>query len=263
MVAQRGVELWGVREPIGRRVILLSALVRLGLVAVVSGTVIGAAVGLLGAPVGLAAAAAAVVAGVLLGVLVASALGDRRVVRRSITLDRRHQAMVAAVVEGVEPILGLGATQVAVLGGSGINAALLPGNKGEPLVLLTEAAVRELDSLELEALIVRTLVPWRLGLERALALSAFADRLFRRARRREPWHVRLAWELDVAACALTRYPPAVVSLLRRAATQGSEVPRELPVWVWLAGGDNAEELVARADALEDEPWATRRNPVDQ
>jgi hypothetical protein len=253
-----GIALWGLTRPVQAEELLRGALLRLGAVALAAGAIVGVVLGVVGAPRTLAALLATAVVVLALVVLVVAGVRERRPPGVPVRLDRREEVLVATTVEGIEPLLGLGATQVAVIEGAVPNATLVPGARREPLLVLTRG-VLELDPLELEALVVRTLVPWRLGLARAMAIADLADRLLGRRTRRDDRHRRLAWELDVATCSLTRYPPALVSVLRRLAEASPvEVPG-LSWWLWTVAGDQRAELEARADALEDEPWATRRS----
>lgn len=256
-----GIELWGVRRPLRRRAVLTAALARLAAVAIGAGVVVGVVGSLLGLTAMAAALGGVVAVIVVAAVVLVLALAPRKPRGRRAALSRSDEARLASIVEGVEPLLGLGATEVAVIEGDGVNAALVRGRGGEPLVVLTAGAVRLASSFELEALVVRTLAAWRLGLLGPLSLAMGIDRILGGGRRR-PWMSALAWELDLVACAVTRYPPVVARLLRRLAEEPAGDTAGLVWWAWAATGMNADELLARADAIEDEPWATRRRPID-
>lgn len=256
-----GIELWGVRRPLRRRAVLAGALARLGAVAIGAGVVAGLGGSLLGLGIMVSMLVGGVVVVAVVGVVMTLAMVPRLPKGNRASLSRADEARLASIVEGVEPLLGLGATEVAVIESDAVNAALVRGRRGEPLVVLTAAAVRLSSSFELEALVVRTLAAWRLGLLGPLSLVMGIDRILGGGRRR-PWLSALAWELDLVACAVTRYPPVVVRLLRRLAEEPPGDTAGLVWWAWAATGLNNEELLARADAIEDEPWATRRRPVD-
>lgn len=174
--------------------------------------------------------------------------------------DRADYERVKGLMLGFSQQLGLGEGELVVAAYSMVNAAAVAGRRRSYKLIVTSGALRELDLLELEALVARELAQVRLGLVGINCLIAFWDRmLFRSGRQATGWQRAEASMLDAAAVSVTRYPPAMTSLVRKAfASLQGVASASLQGWLWMIPVGYREldaDSEMRLQALEDEFWA--------
>jgi heat shock protein HtpX len=196
--------------------------------------VAGVIAGLAGGPV-----AAVVVFAVLLVALAVWAryAGERAVDRALAGLgakpaDPVADARLCNLVDGLSISAGLAPPRLEVVGTDGLNGLAASGRRRRGVLVVTAGLLRELELIELEAVVAELLVQIRrghavpatmvvatFGVGRRLAAPAEKDAL-----------------ADQAGVTLTRYPPALAAALEKIEAKGAEVPGS-PVsmaHLWLA-----------------------------
>jgi heat shock protein HtpX len=219
--------------------------------AVVIGVVIFAAAGAIPAVV------AAVVVALLLVVWIR--LGaDRRTVALigGRDADPRADARLCNLVEGLSMSAGLHQPRLRVVDAPGLNALAAGTSRARAVVAVTSGLLRELDRIELEAVLAEELMQIRnnetvpgtvlvatFGIGRALALPVDLDA-----------------RADQRAVTLTRYPPALAAALEKIEAKGATVPgqRSYMAQLWMAdptgstsGGRGRLPLRDRVEALRE------------
>jgi heat shock protein HtpX len=156
---------------------------------------------------------------------VLAALGGREA-------DPAADARLLNLAEGLSISAGLRQPRLRVIDSPGLNAIAAGTRADRAIVGVTSGLLAELDRLELEAVLAEELIQIRhhettpatvvaatFGLGRVIAIGADRDA-----------------EADLAAVALTRYPPALASALEKLEAKGAEVrgqPASLS-HLWLA-----------------------------
>jgi heat shock protein HtpX len=198
---------------------------------------------------------AGVVIGLVVLVVVAAALaawalfaGDRRVLAllHGRDADPVQDARLSNLAEGLSIGAGVRQPRLLVVESPGLNAMAAGTRPDRAVVAVTTGLLQELDRVELEAVLAEELIQIRrqetlpatvlvatFGIGRRLALPADRDA-----------------QLDQAAVALTRYPPALASALEKVEAKGAQVTGQPPsmAHLWLA--DPGPEPVGRRGRLE-------------
>jgi Zn-dependent protease with chaperone function len=244
----QAAKVWGYEHPFSPRRALLGALLTFALVAAVAWAVLGLALSLV-LPDGLAVLVAAIVA--VAGVATLAWRRYQSFGRAISTSDPSpgNRRRVEALIEGLQTQIGLARARVAFVDSSAVNAAALPNGT----VVVTTGALAKLEATELEALLARELVALRFNLVRGYGLLAAAGRL-----RASDLVRREAAMLDIAAVSVTRFPPAMASLLAQASTEAdSGLARVVPAWLWafpVAEDSGNSDLELRWHLILDEIW---------
>ena len=184
--------------------------------------VAGVLAGLLGGAI----SAVVVFAALLVALMVWARYAGEKAVDRSLAAlgaspaDPVEHARLANLVDGLSMSAGLSPPRLEVVGTDGLNALAASRKAGEGVVAVTSGLLRELDLIELEAVLAELLVQIRrgdavpstmtvgtFGLGRRLAAPGERDAL-----------------ADLAGVALTRYPPALAAALEKIEALGSQVP---------------------------------------
>lgn len=206
---------------------------------------------------------ATVIAGVIVGLLVttyATVVGPRRLGSRLpwVEPEERDRKRIDTLLSGLGFQLGIPVSNVAVVAYPMVNGAVLELGRKEPVVVITTGALRELETIELEALLARELGELRLGLVGLNATVAYWDKVFHRAGKRlSEWQRAEAVLLDRLGVSVTRYPPAMASVLEKARSSRSITATSLPAWLWLCPvgvADLDADLELREQLLLDEIW---------
>ena len=153
--------------------------------------------------------------------------------------DPVGDARLANLVDGLSMSAGLAPPRLEVVEADGLNALAAAGKAGKGVIAVTTGLLRELELIELEAVLAELLVQIRrgdavpatmtvgtFGLGRRLAAPAERDAL-----------------ADQAGVALTRYPPALAAALEKIETKGAEVPGSPPAMahLWVADPGGADQ----------------------
>ncbi len=202
-----------------------------GLFAAVPALVLGVIGLLLGGPI----------VGIAVLVVVAVALaawarfgGDRRVLASigGRDADPVRDARLFNLAEGLSISAGVRQPRLMVIESPGLNALAAGSRPGRSVVGVTSGMLSELDRIELEAVLAEELIQIRrhetlpatvlvatLGIGRAIALPEDRDA-----------------QVDLAAVALTRYPPALAAALEKVDTKGAVVTGQgaTTAHLWLA-----------------------------
>jgi len=248
MRESHAILVWSYGRPFAQRRALLGALATLVVLALIAWGVVGFVLSLV-MPDALAVAVAGVIA--LAGVAIVSWRRYRALSSRITTVepgvhDRRR---VEALIEGLRTQIGIARGKVAFVDSGAVNAAALP----DGTVLVTTGALARCDQTELEALLARELVALRANLVRGYGLLAVAGRL-----RGGELLRRESAMLDLAAVSVTRFPPAMASVMDKALQDAdSDLARVAPAWFWafpVSGDQGASDLELRRQAVLDEIW---------
>lgn len=184
--------------------------------------VAGVIAGVLGGPI----AALVVFAALVVALVVWARYAGERAVERALAAlgaapaDPVTHARLANLVDGLSMSAGLPPPRLEVVEAEGLNALAASGTARKGVVAVTTGLLRELELIELEAVLAELLVQIRrgdavpatmtvatFGLGRRLTLPAERDAL-----------------ADQAGVALTRYPPALAAALEKIEAKGAEVP---------------------------------------
>jgi Zn-dependent protease with chaperone function len=136
--------------------------------------------------------------------------------------------------------------------------AAVAGNSNDTRLIVTTGALRQLDRLELEAVVARELVQFGSGIHAATVLTAVAPLygpLAAMIRGKVLDDRRLA-RVDIEGVQLTRYPPALVTAFEKAATSDGVPDRPASRHLWLVGpqgvaGGVQPALAERIDTLRE------------
>lgn len=136
--------------------------------------------------------------------------------------------------------------------------AAVAGNSSDTRLIVTTGALRQLDRLELEAVVARELVQFGSGIHAATVLTAVAPLygpLAARIRSRVLDDRRLA-RVDIDGVQLTRYPPALAAAFEKAAASDGVPDRPASRHLWLVGpqgvsGAVQPALTQRIDTLRE------------
>ena len=194
----------------------------------------------------------------------------RRLGGTVVTAERRPAALAAVeaarlvdVAEGLFAVFGLAAAEIRVLDDPAANAISLGRSPDRGVVLVTSGLVLLLDRIELEAVLAHELAHLKRGdtVSGAIAVLGF-DPLGRYL----PMLTRIADRIagsdreplaDLAAVAVTRYPPGLISALEKIAEAPTRRPACLPRGVaeltsrlWLAPFDPVPDEAQRRGALD-------------
>lgn len=115
--------------------------------------------------------------------------------------------------------------------------AAVAGSAGDTRLVVTTGALRQLDRLELEAVVARQLVQFGSGIHAATVLAAVAPLygpFAERVRDRVLDDRRLA-RVDIDGVQLTRYPPALAAVFEKAAASDGVPDRPASRHLWLVG----------------------------
>jgi heat shock protein HtpX len=194
---------------------------------------------------------AALIAGIVLACLVAVSAATlwarsagvlaRRLGGTVVTAERRPAALAAIeaarlvdVAEGLFAVFGLPSPEIRVLDDPAVNALSIGRSADRGVVLVTSGLVLLLDRIELEAVLAHELAHLKRGdtVSGAIAILGF-DSLGRYV----PMFARIADKVagsdreplaDLAAVAVTRYPPGLISALEKISAAPSRKPSCLP-----------------------------------
>ena len=228
----RPVPTWGAPAP--ARVGSSRCAMMGGVLALVVASIVGLA-WFLGGPVPTAIVIAFFIADAALVPVIAAGYVRGRVRTRVFAPDESPR--LANIVAGLASDLGMPTPELlAVEDVEGVNALVL--RTPRPAIAVTRALVDELTLTELEAVVAHCLVRHRSA---PLAHGrSWARQLLR------PCAARVGWEDDIHAAALTRYPPALASALRKATPQTT-----LSSLWFVADGPAHRPAEERAAAIED------------
>lgn len=115
--------------------------------------------------------------------------------------------------------------------------AAVAGNASDTRLVITTGALRQLDRLELEAVVARELVQFGTGIHAATVLASVARFYGPFANRLRDYALddrRLA-RVDIDGVQLTRYPPALASAFEKAAAASGVPDRPDSRHLWLVG----------------------------
>jgi len=206
---------------------LRTAAVFAGGPAVVTGLVLGLAVGWL----------AGVIALVVVGAALASfprLAGDRLVANRigGRAADPRTEARLFNLVEGLSTAAGVRQPRLVVVDSPGLNAAAAGTTRHRSMVAVTAGLLAELDRIELEAVLAEQL--WIVRHEEIVPMTVLAATFGLGAR----WALRDDRDsaADQGAVALTRYPPGLAAALEKIEAKGAAVAAQSSstAHLWLA-----------------------------
>ena len=205
-----------------------------------------------------------VLAGGSLGWLLGLALGLAVAVAVMLLLERRApEAALKSlgaipIEEGAEPRLeslvesicashGISEPKLYLVESRAPDAAVA-GHTGDTRLIVTTGALRQLDRLELEAVVARELVQFGSGIHAATVLTAvaplygpFADRV-----RDKVLDDRRLARVDIDGVQLTRYPPALAAAFEKAAASDGVPDRPASRHLWLVGPQGVSGAVQPA-----------------
>ncbi|MHB1520800.1 MAG: hypothetical protein ACYCWN_05710 [Ferrimicrobium sp.] len=257
------VQVWGYVAPNVRAARIRQVIARVGVAFTVSGVGVALVLTLALGVTGVLPVLVTVVLGLVIGAIVTTVMtivGPGRLGRRLplVEPEERDRKRVDSLLSGLGFQLGIPVSSVAVVAYPMVNGAALTLGRREPVVVITTGALRELKTIELEALLARELGELRLGLVGLNSIVAYWDSVFHRASRRlSDWQREESVLLDRLGVSVTRYPPAMASVLEKARTSRSMRTTSLPAWLWLCPvgvEDLDEDLQLREQLLLDEVW---------
>lgn len=126
--------------------------------------------------------------------------------------------------------------------------AAVAGNANDTRLIITTGALRQLDRLELEAVVARELVQFGSGIHAATLLAAVAPLygpFAPRVRNKILDDRRLA-RVDIDGVQLTRYPPALAAAFEKAAASDGVPDRPASRHLWLVGPQGVADAVQPA-----------------
>jgi len=183
--------------------------------------------------------------------------------RRPVSVSAADAARLVDVAEGLFAVFGLPSAEIRVLEDPAANAISLGRSPDHGVVLITSGLVLLLDRIELEAVLAHELAHLKRGdtVSGAVAVLAF-DSLGRKV----PALARIADRVastdreplaDLAAVAVTRYPPGLISALEKISAASTRRPTSLGRGVtestarlWLAPFDEPSEEPERIGSLD-------------
>lgn len=262
-MSSESVQIWGCDAPNVRSARMRQVFVRLGVAFLVGGVIAAVVLTLAFGVTGLIPIWLTVVVGFVIGLIVTvvmTIVGPPKVGRRLpwVEPEEADRKRIDSLLSGLGFQLGISVSNVAVVAYPMVNGATLILGRRDPVVVITTGALRELETIELEALLARELGELRLGLVGLNAVVAYWDSVFHRASRRlSDWQRQEAVLLDRLGVSVTRYPPAMARVLEKARTSRSVRATSLPAWLWLCPvgvEDLDEDLMLREQLLYDEIW---------
>ncbi len=164
--------------------------------------------------------------------------GDESSAFSLVDIVPEKQPRINSLVEGISASIGLEMPQVSMVDTDSINAISIVGPKRQPIFVLTRGAVMSLTRMELEALVARELVRIRSGQvqieARYRSYHRLIGRFIKSAVPQSFTSEMLGRDLarDIGAVTVTRFPPALVDLLEKVASQGSLFDANLPASVF-------------------------------
>jgi Zn-dependent protease with chaperone function len=160
------------------------------------------------------------------------------------SLEPGAEPRLESLVESVCASHGISEPQLYIVESRAPDAAVA-GKADDTRLVLTTGALRQLDRLELEAVVARQLVQFGRGIHAATVLTAvsplygpFADRV--RARALDDR--RLA-RTDIEGVQLTRYPPALAAVFEKAAASVGVPDRPASRHLWLIGPFDVSDTI--------------------
>lgn len=188
-----------------------------------------------------AAAGVAVVAGLLIAVAIVIVLDWRapHAVLRAMgaaSLEVGSQPRLESLVTSLCASHGMAEPNLHVVNSRAVDAAVI-GRPNEPHLVVTTGILRQLDRLELEAVIARELAQFNAGVYAATTLAAVGPLLGPLARVLRQMQLdsqRLAL-VDTAGVMLTRYPPALANAFEKAANSSGVPATPATQHLWMIG----------------------------
>ena len=126
--------------------------------------------------------------------------------------------------------------------------AAVAGDSGDTRLIVTTGALRQLDRLELEAVVARELVQFGSGIRAATILAAVSPLYGPFAARVRAYVLddrRLA-RVDIDGVQLTRYPPALAAAFEKAAASDGVPDRPASRHLWLVGPSGVVDAIQPA-----------------
>jgi hypothetical protein len=185
-------------------------------------------------------------------------LGDNL---KFVQASRAERAKVTSLLESLGPQMGITRPTVRILDSDDVNAVVVPRGLHSVQLIISRGAFTRCSWVVLEALVARQLSMARLGLLRYNAAIAGIEAFFGRHRfTLTGWQRYEAALLDLAALAVTHYPPALAELLGILVEQDDRVEGpQFSSWMWLHPGKCfgvAEDLWMRQNYVSYEVWST-------
>lgn len=138
----------------------------------------------------------------------------------SVPADQVRHARLCNLADGLSTTAGLSVPRLEVVDADGLNALAAGGKAGTGVLAVTTGLLRELELIELEAVLAEMLVQIRRGdvIPATMTVAMFG---LGRGLAAPPERDALA---DLAGVTLTRYPPALASALEKLDAKGTDVP---------------------------------------
>ena len=162
-------------------------------------------------------------------------------------LPEGSEPRLESLVESVCASHGISEPKLYVVESRAPDAAVA-GNAGDTRLVVTTGALRQLDRLELEAVVARQLVQFGSGIHAATVLAAvaplygpFAERV-----RGSVLDDRRLARVDIDGVQLTRYPPALAAVSEKAAASDGVPDRPASRHLWLVGPNGVSGAVQPA-----------------
>ena len=162
-------------------------------------------------------------------------------------LPEGSEPRLESLVESVCASHGISEPKLYVVESRAPDAAVA-GNAGDTRLVVTTGALRQLDRLELEAVVARQLVQFGSGIHAATVLAAvaplygpFAERV-----RGSVLDDRRLARVDIDGVQLTRYPPALAAVFEKAAASDGVPDRPASRHLWLVGPNGVSGAVQPA-----------------
>ncbi len=193
-----------------------------------------------------------IIAGLVVLVVVAAGLftwaslgGERRVVASlgGRPADPRRDARLFNLVQGLSVGVGVRPPRLMVVDAPGLNALAAGTTPRRAVLAVTEGLLAELTRIELEAVLAEELIQIRRSETLPATVLGATYGTGRWVALRPDRETRA----DLAAVAVTRYPPALASALEKIAAKGAEVPGQpgYLAHLWLADPAPASPAAAR------------------
>ena len=202
----------------------------------------------------------AVIAAVVLGIvawrfMVGTAANRALRALKGRPLPEGQEPRLESLVESVCASHGIAEPVLYVANSRAIDVAVVASRRGTSLVLTT-GSLRQLDRLELEAVLARQLSLFGQGVQAATMLVAIAPLLgpFAGGLRKRLLDDRRRVRADLVGVRFTRYPPALASTLAKALAGTRIAPHPPSDHLWLIGSADTQapaELLERVDTLNE------------